>query len=207
MVANRANADVKTGLLVQPLIAPDGAQDLMLHSDDEGSTYLYVERQQGAELAIYDVTDPAHVKLDASIEIAAPSSYDFVSAVGNQELIVFRDGSGSGIIDLRRSKAPRLTRIAGAGRSVELLGERGDSGSSIATAGMSELRPRSVQVVEAADAAAPRVVGEVANVTKQVARMETGTTFLLGRDGVTEIRQMDVERQYEEQLALWNSAN
>jgi hypothetical protein len=63
-----------------------------------------------------------------------------------------------------------------------------------------------VQVVETSTAT-PRLVNTVANVTKQTTRRETGTTFLLGQNGVTVVRQIDVEREYEQNLALWNSAN
>ena len=113
MVTNRANAYVKANLVVQPLPATADAQDLMLHADDNGSTFLYVEQQQGAKLAVYDVTDPAHMKLDASVETGARSSYDFVRAIGDSELVAFRDGSGSAVIDLRKAKATTLTRIEG----------------------------------------------------------------------------------------------
>jgi hypothetical protein len=50
-------------------------------------------------------------------------------------------------------------------------------------------------------------VTTVAKVTKQVARPETGTTFLLGENGVTVVRQIATERSYEERLALWKTAN
>jgi hypothetical protein len=48
-------------------------------------------------------------------------------------------------------------------------------------------QPRMVQVVETA-AAGARMVSTVDNVTRQVRRRETGTTFLLGENGVTAIR-------------------
>jgi hypothetical protein len=63
-----------------------------------------------------------------------------------------------------------------------------------------------VQVVETATVA-PHVVDTVASVTKQVVRPETGTTFLLGQDGVTVVRQVATERAYAQQLELWNTAN
>jgi hypothetical protein len=50
-------------------------------------------------------------------------------------------------------------------------------------------------------------VSTVDKVTRQVRRRETGTTFLLGENGVTAIREINTERAYEGQLALWNSAN
>jgi hypothetical protein len=62
-----------------------------------------------------------------------------------------------------------------------------------------------VQVVETSSA--PRLLATVANVTKQATRRETGTTFPLGENGVTVVRQVNVERQYLDQLYLWLHAN
>jgi len=206
---NQADAYVKTNLVVQPIAATAGAQDLMLHGDDNGSTFLYVEQRQGSLLSVYDVTDPARIRLDASVETGARGSFDFVGAIGNSELVAFRDGSGNGVIDLRKAKAPKLSTITGAlPTATEPLGDAGYLSSSSQTgpamAGPA-VEPRSVQVVETA--AAPHVVGTVASVTRQVARPETGTTFLLGQNGVTVIRQVAAEHAYEQQLELWNTAN
>ena len=50
---------------------PEQAQargnSLFLHSDNAGSTYLYVEQQHGARLSVFDVTDPAHPALMTTI--------------------------------------------------------------------------------------------------------------------------------------------
>jgi hypothetical protein len=117
---------------------------------------------------------------------------------------------GSAVIDLHKAKAPKLAMIAGqVGNATELLGDSGYLSSSFhATAPLASAatQPRTVQVVETA-AAAPRLVSTVSDVTRQVRRRETGTTFLLGDKGVTVVRQLNTERAYEEQLALWNSAN
>jgi hypothetical protein len=208
MVANQANAYVRPNLVVQPLAATNGAQDILLHADDNGSTYLYVERQQGALLSVYDVTDPAHMKLDVEVETGAHTSYDFVSGIGDSELVAFRDGSGGAVLDLHMAKTPKLAMIAGqVSNTTELLGDSGYLSSSSATpAPDAAAQPGMVQVVETA-VAAPRLVSTVPNVTKQVRRQETGTTFLLGKNGVTVVRQINTEHVYEEQLALWNSAN
>ena len=209
MVSNQANAYVRTNLVVQSLAATADAQDLMLHADDNGSTFLYVEKQQGAKLEVYDVTDPAHMKLYASVETGAHSSYDFVSAIGNSELIAFRDGSGSAVIDLRKAKAPKLVRIEGStAAATELLGPSGYLASNVQQIEPAAIAAqlRLVQIVETATAE-PRVVTAVANVTKQVARPETGTTFLLGANGITVVRQINTERQYLDQEELWMHAN
>jgi len=208
MAGNQANAYVKKQLVVQPLspqFATSDAEDLMLHSVHYGSTYLYVEQQQGAMLSVFDVTNPAHMKLEASIQTGAHSTYDFAGRVGDDELIVFRDGSGNATLNLHRAKAPRLTMIDGpSATATELLGTSGYLASTFEPIAPVVSEARSVQVVAAA---APRVVGSVSEVTRQVSRPETGTTFLLGQHGVTVIRQVDVERQYEDKQALWNRAN
>ena len=43
----------------------------------------------------------------------------------------------------------------------------------------------------------PRLLATVKNVQKEVEKDDTGTTFLLGADGLTVIRRPDVEQQYE----------
>jgi hypothetical protein len=81
-----------------------------VQADDNGSTFLYVEQQQGAMLSVYDVTNPGRIKLEASVPTGAHKSFDFVSAIGDSELIAFRDGSGSGVIDLHQATRGRSWR-------------------------------------------------------------------------------------------------
>src|ERR1700741_4246516 len=60
---------------------PEQAQtpgnSLFLHSDNAGDTYLYVEQQQGARLSVFDVTDPARIKLVLSAPLATEGAFDF----------------------------------------------------------------------------------------------------------------------------------
>jgi hypothetical protein len=112
----QASTSVKTNFVVQGLstnseFAQNTSQDLLLHDDGNGSTYLYVEQQQGAVLAIFDVTDPQHMKLSKSVPTEARGTYDFATPIGGSaELIAFRDGSGTAVLDLRKAKAPRGDR-------------------------------------------------------------------------------------------------
>jgi hypothetical protein len=59
---------------------PEQAQtlgnSLFLHSDNAGRTYLYVEQQQGARLSVFNVTDPARIKLVVSTPLAAEGAFD-----------------------------------------------------------------------------------------------------------------------------------
>src|ERR1700733_15034155 len=131
-VCAQASTAVKTNFIVQtlsanPEFAQNTSQDLLLHDDDNGSTYLYVEQQQGALLTIFDVTDPQHMKLSKSVSTEARGTYDFVTPIGGSaELIAFRDGSGTAVLDLRKAKAPRMTVIEGsASVPTEILGTSG----------------------------------------------------------------------------------
>jgi hypothetical protein len=63
-----------------------------LYPAADGETYLYVEQQKGARLAVFDVTDPAKIKTAASVAVKTPGAFDFVCLLNDQaELIRFRD--------------------------------------------------------------------------------------------------------------------
>jgi hypothetical protein len=61
------------------------------------------------------------------------------------------------------------------------------------------LRAENVQVIDVTGA--PRLLATVTQVTRTISRPETGTVFLLGDQGLTVIRRIDVERQYAQQEA------
>ena len=95
---------------------PEQAQtpgnSLFLHSDNAGSTYLYVEQQQGARLSVFDVTDPARIKLVVSTPLTAQGAFDFVRPLGyDAELVYFRDSRKEAVLDLRKAKRPELRMI------------------------------------------------------------------------------------------------
>src|SRR6202008_4236751 len=61
-----------------PEMARTPGQSLFLYQAADGETYLYVEQQNGARLAIFDVTDPAKIKAAASVPVKGPGTFDFV---------------------------------------------------------------------------------------------------------------------------------
>lgn len=104
-------------VIMEPRDLPEQAQmpgnSLFLHSDDVGGTYLYVEQQQGARLSIFDVTDPARIKLVVSTPLAAQGAFDFIRPLGDDaELVNFRDGQKEAVLDLRRTQRPVLRMIS-----------------------------------------------------------------------------------------------
>jgi hypothetical protein len=201
----------KSNFIVQqlsskPEFTQNSTQDLLLRADEHGTSYLYVEQQQGALLTVFDVTDPQHMKLTAEVPTEAHAAFDFVAPVGaTSELIAFRDGSGNAVLDLRKAKAPRLSNVGGGATPNELLGNSGYLTSSLTQGKAVALQPREVQLVETTGT--PRTIATMANVTRQINRAETGTIFLLGDGKVTVIRRIDAERQYAIDQELQRNLN
>ncbi len=62
-----------------PAAAREGGDSMFLHADNDGRTLLYIQRGQGMELAMLDVTDPAHITTAVAVPLAAPGPSDVVS--------------------------------------------------------------------------------------------------------------------------------
>jgi hypothetical protein len=186
---------------------PEEAQtpgnSLFLHSDNAGSTYLYVEQHQGARLSIFDVTDPARIKLVVSTPLAAEGAFDFVRPLGYQaELVYFRDSRKEAVLDLRKTKRPVLRMISTVTDlgPAEALGESGFLVTSQAHA-YTPAVARDYQVVDVA-ASIPTQLATVNDVKHRVTNDETGTTFLLGSNGLTVVRRLSIENEYKEHQLL-----
>jgi hypothetical protein len=181
---------------------PEQAQapgnSLFLHSDNAGSTYLYVEQQQGARLSVFDVTDPARIKLVVSTPLAPEGAFDFVRPLGNNaELVYFRDGQKEAVLDLRKAKTPVLRMIP----TVADLGPADTLGESglLVTGQPYRYVPavaREYQVIDIA-ASVPTQLATVKDVRHRVTNNETGTTFLLSPNGLTVVRRLSVENDYK----------
>jgi hypothetical protein len=188
-------------LPAQSAIAESSSQDLLLRADGDGSIYLYVEQQQGAALAVFDVTNPEHMKLVASSSTAARGAYDFVAPVKDGELVSFRDGSGSAVLDLHKAKAPRLSAgsklVADATQPAHSTPISFDAQSQGQIQIASTVQPRGVQFVSCGRH--PRALVSVGDVTRLVERTETGTVFLLADGQVRIVRSHGAELQYEDQ--------
>jgi hypothetical protein len=203
----QASTSPKTDFIVQalstnPKFVGNTSEDLLLHDGDDGSTYLYVEQQQGSKLTIFDVTSPDHMKLVKSVPTETRGSYDFVTPLGGSaELISFRDGSGTAVLDLRNAKTPGVTLIEGpASLPTETLGTVGYLSLRQQAKPTAPAQLRDVQLVETSQS--PRLPTTVNGVTKETSRAQTGTIFLLGEREITVIRRKDAEREYAFQKAL-----
>jgi hypothetical protein len=182
---------------------PEQAQtpgnSLFLHSDNAGSTYLYVEQQQGARLSVFDVTDPARIKLVVSTPFAAEGAFDFVRPLGDYaELVYFRHSQREAVLDLRKTKRPVLhviSTVTDLGPA-EALGESGFLVTSQAHIYIPAVA-RDYQVIDVA-ASIPTQLATVNDVKHRVTNDETGTTFLIGSNGLTVVRRLSIEDDCKE---------
>lgn len=181
---------------------PEQAQtrgnSLLLHSDNAGSTYLYVEQQEGRRLSVFDVTDPSRIKLAVSAELPDQGPFDFIRPLNdNAELVYFRDGHKVGVLNLRKAKKPQLRTIT-TGANLAAADQLGRSGM-LATDVSYDYVPaiaRDYQVIDISSAdLAPFAV--VRDVKHRAINDETGTIFLLGSDGLTVLRRLSVEKEHE----------
>ncbi len=181
---------------------PEQAQtpgnSLFLHSDNAGGTYLYVEQLQGARLAVFDVTDPGRIKLVGSTRLTPEGAFDFVRPLGDRaELVYFRDGQKEAVLDLRKPGQPVMRMISNMTDSgaAESLGQSG----LLVTGEAHNYVPAVAHDYRVVDISAtyPTPLATVKNVKHRVTNYETGTTFLLGSDGLTVVRRLRVENEYQ----------
>ena len=207
LATSQAEAEIhsksKDLVVMEPRDLPEQAQtpgnSLFLHSDDAGGTYLYVEQQQGARLSVFDVSDPARIKLVVSTPLAAQGPFDFIRPLGdNAELVAFRDDQKEAVLDLRKTKRPALRMISALTDlgPAEPLGETG----FLVTTQAHTYTPavaRDYQVIDVAGSI-PTQLATVSEVKHRVTNDYTGTTFLLGSNGLAVVRRLSVENDYKE---------
>jgi|ERR1700733_2534558 len=179
-----------------PELARQTGEAMLLHGTIDGRTLLYIEQNQGARLAIFDVTDPRHMKGEGSVQLDAPGPFDFVSTLGDRaEVVRFRQGEGSAVLDLHKVNVPTLTKVQGLtlqGTTMPL----GDDGFTVTSQADSNARStRDVQVVDTASLGESNHVFDVKEVREVLTKHDTGTTFLLTQNGLYEIRRPAVERE------------
>ena len=185
-------------VLVSPAELPELArvtgQAMTLHRTADGRTLLYVEQNDGARLAIFDVTDPAKIKQKAAPQLDAPGPFEFVASLGDHaELIRFRDGQGEAVLDLHNVKLATIRIVPGLKfrRSAERLS---DDGFITITNHVSV--PSDADSLDYQITANSRTY-EIKQVRQEITNRGTGTTFLLAADGLYLVRRPAVEKEYK----------
>ena len=192
--ANPSNRIVLVQPTDLPALARQSGEAMFLHDTWDGRTLLYVEQRHGALLAIFDVTDPAHVKGEGSAQLNAAGPFDFVAALGERaELVRFRHGQEDAVLDLH--KVPTLKRLQGLQvlTSTVLLGDGSSPLAGPAIAPAMDQSVRDFQVFESGKSRADDRIVEVKQVRQEMTNADTGTTFLLAEKGLYLIRRPALE--------------
>jgi hypothetical protein len=207
-VAQAATNQPKSDIVVEPSAAlPDptqeASQDMFLHFDGAGIPYLYLEQQQGERLIIVDVSDPARLKVVASVATGVHKPYDFAGAIEDiYQQILFRDGSGGALLSLQSAKAPKIIHIQSSlAVPIHPLGHSGYLAE--VTDPMSEPASppgQTYQVMDAPTASQP--LASFTDVTRIIRRPDTGTVFLLGKHGLIVIRCLTSEQRHVAEEAV-----
>jgi hypothetical protein len=189
-------------ILVPPTALPELARQegeaMLLLDTIDGRTFLYIEQNQGARLAIFDVTDPRHVKAEGSVQLDVPGPFDFVSTLGSRaEVVQFRQGQGGAVLDLHKVSVPTLTKVQGLTLQGTTMALRDDGFTVTGQADSNSQSTRDLEVVDTASFGDLNHVFDVKEVREELTKRDTGTTFLLTRSGLYEIRRPVVERENE----------
>jgi hypothetical protein len=191
--ANPSNDIVLVPPTNLPTLARQGGEAMFLHDTKDGRIFLYVEQHQGTQLAIFDVTDPARVKGEGSVQLDASGPFDFVADLGKRgELVRFREGQGEAVLDLRDN--PVLTKVQGLDTrdSTILLA---DYASRLTSQGFAPVGQgtRDYKIFQSGESPSDDRVIEVRQVRQDVTNPDTGTTFLLAENGLYLIRRPALE--------------
>lgn len=192
--ANPSNAIVLVRPTDLPTLARQSGEAMFLHDTGDGRVLLYVEQREGTQLAIFDVTDPAHVRGEGSVQLDAAGRFDFVADLGKRgELVRFRGDQGEAVLDLH--KTPVLKKVPGLDtRNSTILLADDDSrftGRAINPAlGQST---RDYKIFQSGESPNDDRVVEVKQVRQEVTNADTGTTFLLAENGLYLIRRPALE--------------
>lgn len=205
IVSNSKNIIIEEPASLPELAQRPGVAFYLNNESGDGNTYLYVEQHNGQRLVVFDVTDPGHVKMVRAVDLSVPAPFDFVQPVGSSSVLVrFRDNHGVAILDLHKAKAPSLKTVNG----LQYSGHARPLGHSAFIVTNTPALPaanasQDYQIVDASKATDPTLLYTANLVTRSVTRDATGTTFLLGQNGLTVVRRPRVEAEYQvEQISF-----
>jgi hypothetical protein len=188
--------------VVPPASLPEPARQageaMLLHDAADGRTLLYVEQDQGARLAVFDVTNPAHIKSDGSVQLNVPGPFDFVANLGNdREVVRFRRCQAEALLDFNRANVPTLETVQQLALQGITMPPDANGSADGGKADASARPPRRFDAVEAASPEEFKGILEATQIRDQVTKSDTRTTFLLTANGLYVIRRPIAERDKE----------
>jgi hypothetical protein len=194
----------KAVVVDSPSDLPPSAQrpsEAMYMRSFHGRVVLYLEQDQGRKLAMLDVTDPQKIRAVGEVSIDAPSPFDFAQDLRDSVLIHYRNHSGFAVINFKNYKEPLLKQepdylhpssVQSNGSNTLLFV------SSTASASQTAITQK--EVVSVADPTDSKPVATIRGVFQRLDRPESGTIFLLNEQGLSVIRCIATEKDYEQEM-------
>ena len=175
------------------------------HKNSDGSVYLYVEQENGARLALLDVTDPGHIRALGTITLATQTPFEFAENVGMDAVLLrARDGHATALLDLHKPSAPALRALPDNINfdNLKNLGSEvyTSTGSQTEVTSTVAAQPQDIRIYDLANPQKPILLSTAHQVIAALNRTETATTFLLGSDGLTVVRHPREEEQFSNWL-------
>ena len=172
-----------------PALARPTGEAMLFHETIDGRILPYIEQNQGARLATFDVTDPVHIKGEGSAHLDASGSFDFASPLVNQaELVRFRQRQDA-VLDLPRLRDPQL-------KTVPALALR-DSAFTVAGEAVAgeanDAPPARSYPIDTLTAYELSRIFDVKQVRAELTKGDTGSPFMLTDSGRYVIRRPGVE--------------
>jgi hypothetical protein len=172
-----------------PTLARQTGDAMLLHETIDGRIMLYIELNQGARLASFDVTDPLHIKGESSVHLDASGPFDFVSPAGNQaELVRFRQSQEDAVLDLPRVGAPKLVAAQGLTLPFPMT-----DALTVPHPTMDASPALDFGAIDPVLTYELNRMFDIKQVRAQMTRTDTGTTFMLTEGGLYVIRRPAVE--------------
>jgi hypothetical protein len=191
-----------------PVLAQANSEAMYMDKRGDGRTVLYVESAEGTKLTALDMSDPGKIRRLAETELVAPSRFDFVESVGNDNALVrYRDGSGEALLTFKHCRHPVLgdaSPLTGT-EAAEKLGETAllSASTNAAVAPIVDSDP-TYKVWEGSKSSHPNLLATIPGVTQRLLNEDTGTLFFLSRNGITVVRRLRVEEDHKIDV-IWKS--
>jgi hypothetical protein len=185
-----------------PALARDPGEALLLHGTLDGRMLLYVEQNEGARLASFDVTDPARIKGKGSVQLDAAGPFDFVAPLGDSaEIIQFRLDQRQAVLNLPGIKVPTLMPVPALTMPDPAAGNQGFD-----TRQRTDARPDSsrFQAIEPLIKSHLNFAFNVKEIRANLTRAETGTTFIATESGLYVARRPAVEGIHQTMVIVPN---
>ena len=182
-----------------PVLAQPDAEAMYLYDTSDGRTFLYVEASHEQQLAVLDVTDPGQIRRIAQTSIPTHSAFDFVGSVGDKDVLIrYRNGSGVAVLSFKHYKHPALVNSSAleTADSLEALGQSALLVTSTQVTIQSFSEPRAYRIVDTSDPSRTVMLSTIPEVKQRLDKSDTGTVFLLNRDGVTVVRRLRIEEEH-----------